>query len=74
MVVARAGEIHTPILLLLGGKDPIIDPDASRAFFERLGSANKTPRIYPKMLHEPLNELGREKVVDDIARWLEQRL
>jgi lysophospholipase len=74
MLARRAGEIRTPILLLLGGQDAIIDPAASRTFFERLGSADKTLLIYPKMLHEPLNELGREKVVDDVARWLEQRL
>jgi alpha-beta hydrolase superfamily lysophospholipase len=72
-LIERAGEIRTPLLLLLGGQDPIIDPSASRTFFERLGSADKTLLIYPKMLHEPLNEIGREKVVEDVARWLEQR-
>jgi len=74
MLKRRAGDIRTPILLLLGGQDPIIDPSNSRVFFERLGSEDKTLLIYPKMLHEPLNELGRDKVVDDVARWLEQRL
>ena len=74
MLKRRAAEIHTPILLLLGGQDPVIDPSTSRAFFEQLGSEDKTLLIYPKMLHEPLNEIGREKVVDDAARWLDQRL
>jgi alpha-beta hydrolase superfamily lysophospholipase len=74
MLMARAGEIRTPTLMLLGGQDPVIDPAASREFFERLGSNDKTLSIYPKMLHEPLNELGREQVVDDLVRWLEARL
>ena len=74
MLKRRAAEIHTPILLLLGGQDPVVDPSTSRAFFEQLGSEDKTLLIYPKMLHEPLNEIGREKVVDDAARWLDQRL
>jgi alpha-beta hydrolase superfamily lysophospholipase len=74
LLAARAGEIRTPILLVLGGQDPVIDPDASRVFFERLGSEDKTLVVYPNMLHEPFNEIGREHVVDDVARWLEQRL
>ena len=34
--------------------------------FERLGSPDKTLALYPGMLHEPLNELGREQVFGDI--------
>ncbi|MFI5458415.1 MAG: alpha/beta hydrolase [Isosphaerales bacterium] len=74
MLLANAGEIRTPILMLLGGQDPVIDPAASREFFDRLASVDKTLLIYPKMLHEPFNELGREQVVDDTVRWLEPRL
>ena len=48
--------------MLLGGQDTVIDPATSREFFDRLGSEDKTLLIYPKMLHEPLNELGREQV------------
>ena len=58
MLIARAGEIRVPTLMLIGGQDPVLDPAAAREFFERLGSEDKTLLIYPKMLHEPLNELG----------------
>jgi len=74
MLLASAGVIRTPILMLLGGQDPVIDPAASREFFDKLASEDKTLLIYPKMLHEPFNELGREQVVDDTVRWLESRL
>jgi alpha-beta hydrolase superfamily lysophospholipase len=74
MLLARAGDIRIPILMLLGGQDPVIDPASSREFFERLGSEDKTLLIYPRMLHEPFNELGREQVVEDLLRWLEARL
>jgi alpha-beta hydrolase superfamily lysophospholipase len=30
--------------------------------------------FYPKMLHEPLNDLGREQVIEDMARWFELHL
>ena len=70
MLLLRASELRTPILMLLGGQDPVIDPVTSREFFDRLGSDDKTLHFYPKMLHEPLNELGREQVYDDVVRWL----
>jgi alpha-beta hydrolase superfamily lysophospholipase len=74
MLLARAGEIRAPIVLLVGGQDPVVDPAAAREFYDRLSSDDKTLLLYPKMLHEPLNELGRDQVLDDLARWLEPRL
>ena len=74
LLMHRAAEIQIPILVLLGGQDTLIDPTTSREFFERLGSEDKTLLIYPKMLHEPLNDLGREQVFDDVVRWLAPRL
>jgi len=74
MLLARANEIKAPVLLLLGGQDTVTDPAAARAFFELLGSDDKTLSIYPKMMHEPLNEIGRQQVLDDVLRWIEPRL
>jgi alpha-beta hydrolase superfamily lysophospholipase len=74
MMIARAGEIRVPTLVLVGGQDPIIDPGGSRDLFDRVGSDDKTMHLYPKMLHEPLSELGREQVFDDLVRWLAPRL
>ena len=74
LLVARAAEIRIPLLMVLGGQDTLIDPATSREFFERLGSDDKTLLFYPKMLHEPLNDLGREQVIEDIARWFELHL
>jgi alpha-beta hydrolase superfamily lysophospholipase len=74
IVLARAGEIHTPTLLILGGSDTIIDPAFGRLFFEKLGSIDKTLKVYPEMRHEPLNEVGRDRVVTDLAKWIEDRL
>lgn len=73
-VAGRSGEIRTPTLMLLGQDDRVIDPSGGRAFFERLGSSDKTLRVYDGMRHEPLNELGRERVHDEIANWLRVRL
>ncbi len=74
LVAEGASAIVTPSLMILGGSDPVIDPETSRLTFENLGTADKTLMIYPKMRHEPLNELGREQVFADIASWLDSRL
>jgi len=74
MLLARAGEIRAPILMLIGGQDPVVSPQSNRQFYDRLGSADKTLLLYPKMLHEPINELGREQVFDDLIRWIELRI
>lgn len=72
-VYERAGEITLPALFLLGGADPVADPDHNRRVFARLGSADKTLHVYDGYRHEVLNELGRERVVADLLRWLDRR-
>jgi alpha-beta hydrolase superfamily lysophospholipase len=74
LIQERAPVITVPVLLLLGNADPVIDPGASRAFFARLGSTDRTIRVYEGLRHEPLNELGREQVLADIKAWLESHL
>ncbi len=74
MLIARAAEIRTPTLMIVGGQDPVVDPAAARELFDRLGTEDKTLLLYPKMLHEPLNDLGREQVLEDVVRWIEPRL
>ncbi len=74
MLLARAGELQTPLLMIVGGQDTVVDPAAAREFFDRVAIEDKMLLLYPKMLHEPLNELGREQVFEDVIRWLEPRL
>jgi alpha-beta hydrolase superfamily lysophospholipase len=74
MLLTRAGEIATPTLMIIGGQDPVVSPASNREFFDRLGAEDKTVRLYPQMLHEPFQEIGREQVFEDVIRWLETRL
>ena len=74
VVLGRGSEINVPTLMILGGSDPVIDPEAGRLFFESLGTSDKTLKVYPEMRHEPLNEVGRERVIADLAAWLDARL
>jgi alpha-beta hydrolase superfamily lysophospholipase len=73
-VIGAADRFTLPILMVLGGADPVIDCATSERFFARLHSGDKTVQVYPEMLHEPLNELGREVVFADIETWLKARL
>jgi lysophospholipase len=72
--IARAPTFQLPVLVIQGGADPIAVPAVSHAFFERLGSEDKTYRAFAPMRHETLREVGREEVWDTILAWLRDRL
>lgn len=73
-ILARAGEIRLPALFLLGGADPIAQPERGRQVFERLGSADKRLRVYDGLFHEVLNEVERERVLRDLLDWLAEHV
>jgi alpha-beta hydrolase superfamily lysophospholipase len=39
-----------------------------------VGSRDRTLRIYPGLYHEILNEPERDRVLDDLLRWLDRHL
>lgn len=69
-----AERLRSPLLLLHGGDDPVTSVEATREFYERAGSADKTLKIFPEMLHETHNEIGRERVFREVITWIESRL
>lgn len=79
---ARAGErferefsrITLPVLILHGTADKATRPDGSQEFFEKAGSSDKTLKLYEGHYHDLLNDLGRERVMNDIVGWIEARL
>ncbi len=73
-VMARASELRLPSLLMQGLADTVVRPDASQAFFQRVSSPDKTLLLYEGYFHELHNDLGKEKPLDDLAAWLNQRM
>lgn len=71
--LAQAGRLEMPLLLLQGGADRVVSPQASREFYERAGSADKTLRVYDGLYHEILNEPENGQVLADLIEWLAQR-
>ncbi|MGQ0506629.1 MAG: serine aminopeptidase domain-containing protein, partial [Myxococcaceae bacterium] len=73
-VLPLAPSITLPVFVFCGQNDSIAQPAAARAFFDALGSSDKKFKEYPDMLHETMNELGKEEVVAEIVRWISSHL
>jgi alpha-beta hydrolase superfamily lysophospholipase len=63
-------ELTGPVLMLAGGDDPVAAMPAARGFFDTIAATDKTWKEYAGFRHEVLNEVGKEQVLDDIARWI----
>lgn len=70
----RAGDFKLPLLLIHGSRDAVTSCTATQEFYERAASADKRFTLYPDFLHETHNDLGRERVLQDAASWIEARL
>lgn len=63
-----------PCLILHGGEDKIVTPEASRWLFGHIGSQDKEMKIYDGLYHEIFNEQERDAVMEDAHAWIEKRL
>ena len=73
-IQARLGEITLPLLVMHGSDDKVIDPAATEIVFARVGSSDKTKKIWNGLYHEIFNEPEREEVFEFLFAWLEERL
>jgi len=73
-VMTHAPSMQVPFLLMQAGRDLLVDPQASKEFFERAGSKDKTLMIYEQCYHELFNEPEKEKVFADMEQWIQGRL
>jgi acylglycerol lipase len=65
-----AGDIQVPLLLLHGDADPVTHWRTTETFSQVPGPAERTLRIYPGVLHEAHNDVGRDRVLQDVADWI----
>jgi alpha-beta hydrolase superfamily lysophospholipase len=70
----HAPRMEIPLLILIGGADPIIDPDAGRSFFERYGGPDKSLLDEPEMRHDPLFERDRASAYRAVAHWIRRQV
>jgi alpha-beta hydrolase superfamily lysophospholipase len=69
-LIADAGAIRTPALVLAGGADWVVALSAVRKFFDRLGSNEKRLRVFDGMYHDILHEKDRRLVLDEIRSFI----
>lgn len=62
-LIADAGAIRVPTLMLLSGSDWVVKNDPQLEFFERLGSPVKSLKTYPEFFHSTFWEEGREEPI-----------
>jgi acylglycerol lipase len=73
-VLAEAREIRLPLLILQGAADNLVDPWGAQELFDRVGSADRTIRIYQGLYPEVFNEPEHDRVLDDGEKWLVRQL
>ena len=67
-----------PVFFIAGGDDPVgtygkgVGKCAGE--FRRSGMTDVSERIYPLCRHEILNELNREEIFADVAKWIEEKI
>jgi alpha-beta hydrolase superfamily lysophospholipase len=59
-----------PLLIIHGTKDAVTRPEGSKEFYSNAGSKDKTLKLYEGYFNDPLNDIGKEAVMDDIRAWL----
>lgn len=67
-------KIKIPILIMHGQSDRLSDPQGSKMLYERVGSKDKTLKIYDSCFHEICNEPEREQVCFDMEKWLAKHI
>jgi acylglycerol lipase len=66
--------LKIPVLIIHGTLDKTTLPSGSQFFYDTAGSKDKTLKLYEGYFHDPLNDVGKEMVMADIAEWIGTRL
>ncbi|OFZ56385.1 MAG: hypothetical protein A2428_02810 [Bdellovibrionales bacterium RIFOXYC1_FULL_54_43] len=69
--LSRTDGIRVPIQFLIPMADRIVEEEKAIAFFDVLKQSDKRLRSYPDFFHEPMNEIGKERVLADILSWIQ---
>jgi len=69
---SSAQEIHTPTLLMLAGRERIVDNRRTRDFFQRIAAADKRCVEYPDAAHTLEFEPDPTAYLDDLGAWIER--
>ena len=66
--------ITVPVLILHGTVDKNTNPSGSQHFYDRVGSVDKTLKLYEGSFHDLLNDISKAEVMQDIQGWINAQL
>jgi lysophospholipase len=69
-LAGKGAQLTVPLLMCTGGADPIVSTPTAKAFFDTVGSSDKTYKEYPGSRHEVFADLDREVMFGDISSWI----
>ena len=69
-----AKKIQIPVLVQVGGDDPLVDIGTVRKVFDAIPHEDKELLVYDHFYHELYNERDRAVVFDDLERWILKHL
>jgi alpha-beta hydrolase superfamily lysophospholipase/SAM-dependent methyltransferase len=72
-LLADAGAINIPTLMLSAGRDWVVSLKAQRQFFNGLSSTVKRMHVFPAAYHALFHERERAQVVDRVREFLRDR-
>ena len=67
-------QITLPVLIIHGADDKVTKPSGSQAFYDNVGSTDKTLKLYEGTYHDPLHDINKELVMSDIINWVNERI
>src|SRR5256714_5476399 len=72
-LLADAGAIHVPTLMLSAGRDWVVSLKAQREFFNGLSSPVKRMHLFPAAYHALFHERERAQVADRVRDFVRER-
>ena len=72
-LLADAGAIHVPTLMLSAGRDWVVSLKAQREFFDALSSSPKRMHVFPAMYHAIFHEQERVQVIERTRLFIRER-
>lgn len=73
LALEKAPALTLPALVIHGALDPLADPEATHEVFAKLGSQDKTLKLWEGLRHEILNEPEKNDVLAMMVDWVEKR-
>jgi len=73
-LIANAGKLKVPTLLMLAGSDKLVKTEASKEFAKKVTEKDFQMKIYDGFYHELFNEVEKDKIFRDVDAWLKPRI